>query len=355
MSIFGNNTTFLGRYDSNEIAADESYVGFTGLANILIENAYNEQAVFEAVIADDFRELMGRSVLEASELEAITESRISDFFKTIKKLIDKFIAKIKGVFKSLVAKFSVFTTRDNEALLKKYEDGKKFTGKGVKIKYRKPIKDIKTEINVQDVFDQKDIGLMDIFGTTSKEQLKNSAESVKEVMKKYDISEEETIKEFFAEEKEVELSDIKEEIIDTLKTAKADGESLKKAEAEIIDVFNNVKSVLDKIQKSEGKEDIADKELKDIYSDNVYKDYSKHSKDSELFAAQLNEASSLIQTAQTTITKFINNYTKVLIFKNKQARSAFSVLVTGPVAENACIANAIMEASNYEFDSCFEE
>ena len=71
MGIFVNNRTKLGNgYGS--VVANENYSGIEGAMQILIDGARNDQALFEAMIATDMKEIE-RSKCNESEREAAVQ------------------------------------------------------------------------------------------------------------------------------------------------------------------------------------------------------------------------------------------------------------------------------------------
>lgn len=130
--IYSANRTNLGQYSSDEIVANESYNHQTGLSQIMIENYQNDQAIFEAVVASDLSEVAQKNGI------AIDESFIlegGDFVATVKKYIMILWEKIKGIFKSFLAKLDSVIMRDNKEFVKKYKD--RVVGKDLsKMKYK---------------------------------------------------------------------------------------------------------------------------------------------------------------------------------------------------------------------------
>lgn len=105
------------------VPANESYYGEAGAQRILAENAQNDLAFFEGVIANDFKMAVGvheGTILE-SELQALTEGTISSFFGKLKEMVKKIWAKIKGMFKNFLIKITAMLTKDNKELVNKYK------------------------------------------------------------------------------------------------------------------------------------------------------------------------------------------------------------------------------------------
>jgi len=118
MSVYSNNRTQLGNYSGEEVVANESYTHQTGLLEMMIDNTKNDQAIFEAIIANDFSQATpGAAVEESAQL--VQEA--GNIIDSIKEFIMKCWEKIKGIFKSFLVKFSNVVMRDSKEFVKKYQ------------------------------------------------------------------------------------------------------------------------------------------------------------------------------------------------------------------------------------------
>ena len=118
MGLFNSNRGYLGLdYDCGEIVANENYTHEFGFGQMLVDNAQNDMAIFEALIAEDFKEVM--AVQEG--VEYVNEASLGGFFDKIKEFLKKAWEKITGIIKSFMTKFIAMFIRDNGELVKKYE------------------------------------------------------------------------------------------------------------------------------------------------------------------------------------------------------------------------------------------
>lgn len=100
------------------IAANESY-GVEDMGRILIENERNDQAIFTAAMMNDMHEIKCRTegTLLESELQALSESSVKQFFDKIIEKLKKFWAKIKGFFKRAYAMITAYVVRNGKAFV----------------------------------------------------------------------------------------------------------------------------------------------------------------------------------------------------------------------------------------------
>jgi len=120
MGVYSTNRSNLGPID---VVAAEGYHGNIGVAQMMIESCQNDQAFFDAVIGNDFREAFGvteGTILE-SEILVVTEAGFGGFIDKIKDMLTRLLAKIKGLFASLIAKIQNVFIRDNKAYIDKYK------------------------------------------------------------------------------------------------------------------------------------------------------------------------------------------------------------------------------------------
>lgn len=153
MSIYATNR--MGRVAEATAVANESYTG-NDIGQILYESQLNDQALFEAIVLSDLKEIKGLregTILE-SEIQALNEASIKGFFEAVKKRLKAFWEKVKGVFKTVIAKIALFVTGDGKKFVKNFEENYKgFKGelKGCKVVK----KDMKEFFNFPEVEDVK--------------------------------------------------------------------------------------------------------------------------------------------------------------------------------------------------------
>ena len=121
MSIYAANNR-MGRASDATVVANESY-GANDIGRILYETQVNDQAIFEAIVASDLAEIQGlrEGTLLESEIEALNENSVKGFFQRMKERLMAFWAKIKGVFKSAIAKIAYFLTGDASKFIKIFD------------------------------------------------------------------------------------------------------------------------------------------------------------------------------------------------------------------------------------------
>ena len=140
MGVYSQNRTFLA--EGVEVAALEGYNGITGANIAMIEGIQEDQAMFEAVIANDFAiaESAASGVVTESEIQAITEGTFDTIVQKIKELLQKLMSVVAGITKKFTAKLAGLLIRDNKTLvtaLKKRinkTDFSKFDAKFIKSK-----------------------------------------------------------------------------------------------------------------------------------------------------------------------------------------------------------------------------
>lgn len=100
------------------IVAAEGYTEHD-FGRILSECAINDMRLFNAAIARDFQEAQALSegTMVASEIQALQEFSIKEAWKGLKEKLKKLWAKIKGVFKTVYAKLSLWLNRNTKAYI----------------------------------------------------------------------------------------------------------------------------------------------------------------------------------------------------------------------------------------------
>lgn len=119
MGVYSSNRTQLGMYNSDEIIANESYVGVAGAFQMMLEGFQNDQAIFESVLASDFAEAV--AVQEGAGVEVVNEASVGGFIEKMKELVKKAWEKIKGLFQTFLAKINNVVIRDNKKFVEKYK------------------------------------------------------------------------------------------------------------------------------------------------------------------------------------------------------------------------------------------
>lgn len=138
MSIYATNR--MGRSSVATITANESYKS-NDIGRILYESQVNDMAIFEAVVASDMRECQAirEGTLLESEIVALNEKSVKEFFQTMLDKLKAFWRKIKGVFRDVMQKIAAYIVKDGKAYVTEFDAAyKELGGKDsdkVKLKY----------------------------------------------------------------------------------------------------------------------------------------------------------------------------------------------------------------------------
>lgn len=113
------------------IEADTSY-GANDIGRIMYETEHNDQAIFEAILKSDFKEIKGirEGTILKSEIASLNEASIKNLFNTLKEAILKLMNKIAGLAKNFIAAISAFLDKNGKKTIKDFDekfDKSKFT------------------------------------------------------------------------------------------------------------------------------------------------------------------------------------------------------------------------------------
>ena len=119
------------------IEADTSY-GANDIGRIMYETEHNDQAIFEAILKSDFREIKGirEGTILKSEIASLNEASIKNLFNTIKEAILKLMNKLAGLAKNFIAAISAFLDKNGKKAIKDFDekfDKSKFTSAEVEV------------------------------------------------------------------------------------------------------------------------------------------------------------------------------------------------------------------------------
>ena len=128
-----------------KITANENY-SYADMGRILSECVQNDQTLFNAVLLSDFKEntAIREGTMVSSELAAFREEAKTGAWESLKKKLRKVWEKIKGVFRNVYAKMSVWFVRNGKAFVatnRKILATKNVSGCKIPL-YLKPKKDI---------------------------------------------------------------------------------------------------------------------------------------------------------------------------------------------------------------------
>ena len=121
MPIFSSNRVY-GAGNGNTVVAAEGYTE-NDFGRILTECAINDMRLFNAAIAQDFKEAqaMNEGTMVASEIQAFQEASVKEAWKGIIAKLKKLWEKIKGVFKNVYAKLSLWLNRNTKAYIAQHK------------------------------------------------------------------------------------------------------------------------------------------------------------------------------------------------------------------------------------------
>ena len=121
MGIYSANRT--GRLGVQLATLKENYTS-ADANRIMYECVVNDNKIFEAILANDFREIksMREGTLLESERMALNEASIKELAASLKKHLSTFIGKIKSMIQTAITKISAYILRDGKAFVKNYRE-----------------------------------------------------------------------------------------------------------------------------------------------------------------------------------------------------------------------------------------
>lgn len=367
MGVFSTNRSNLGPID---VVAAEGYHGNIGVAQMMIEACQNDQAIFEAVIGNDFKEAFGVSegtILE-SELLVVNEAGFGGFINKIKELLTKLLAKIKGLFLALKAKIQNVFIRDNKAYVEKYKNVvlKKDLSK-MKFKIQKPTgKELKEPVFkfpgeigamssltsadavqkfMDDTFNDEK-ALEESLGSTIGSSSVSSGEYAKEVHE-YLFNDAEEMEGLSASE----LSDLISELVsakDVLKTIEKGSKDAEKAISDHIKSIEKSRNALSKFvpKDDKGSVDVGGTETS-----------FKNKDERDTLNAKLNalyKGAMVVQAASTKFTTAAMTEAKFALAQDRRIFAQAAAYNDKSVKESTELMDIVAEASDYEVQSCFD-
>lgn len=113
MPIYSRNSA-----SNMSVVANENY-SYQDMGRILAESAQNDMILFNAVLRSDFQEqaAITEGTMVASELQSFRENSAKEFWNGLKARLQKLWEKIKGVFKQVYAKLTVWLVRNGKAFV----------------------------------------------------------------------------------------------------------------------------------------------------------------------------------------------------------------------------------------------
>lgn len=100
------------------VAANENY-SYADMGRILVECVQNDMTVFNAALLNDFKEnsAIREGTMVASELTSFREFSVKEAWGNLKEKLKKLWEKIKGVFRQVYAKLTVWLVRNGKAFV----------------------------------------------------------------------------------------------------------------------------------------------------------------------------------------------------------------------------------------------
>ena len=140
--MFITENTMAGLSSNYTVEAAEGYSGGIGCQIAALEAAQTDFSFLTAFVESDAREIgMVREGAGVEEMHAMLEGAISDAWNKLKEWIKKIWEKIKGIFKSFIARLEDFMGKNGYAYFEKYR----------KVLYDgTPIKDLKAKYSKVD-------------------------------------------------------------------------------------------------------------------------------------------------------------------------------------------------------------
>ena len=341
-SIYGAS-----RIGVSEGSFDPKYAGPDG-PDLMVQEAFDfEQKMFDIIVEHDFLECAAmQSVEMESALIAVDESFVSDMWDKIKELIKKIKDKIVSIAKAAAVKLNAFFTKDNAALVDRYQ--KQFDAAN---KSKIEIKGWR-ELSGKPSQSAKDLKIDDYVSRAASITTPEAQKTFKR-----DNSVDKLLGEFM-DGKHTSMSSFNKDFIDyTYKSArnvKADTiaghitETLTnygKTVEEINGAKNDFNTELDKAERT------ADDEKKKALDAATGDDKSK---DAGVIKADC--AKYILSEISKASGKFFSALLNSIKFDQKQCRSAFVKIASkGAYSESAELMEEEAELQDYEVDSFFDQ
>lgn len=398
--LYAENGIFGLSNNAPDLGIDESYVGETGALNSLIENAINDQKLFDGIMRNEFTEAAKAKKLkkikedditngsnsdgaqsEAFNLEAelisFQEASLGDMGRAVIAYIVKIAKKLKGIIMSAITRLGALFTRDNKALVSKYKS--KVAGKDLsKLKYKwyQP----KGKLGPEETRSMAAITVnsLVVMGMNASDQ-----DSISEKLSGSDVKDEvlsshagigdTSVKEYKKDSFEAHFNDKSEEtgvkndrmtaIINVLNESGKKIEGYKTLLPKINKVYNDAVNAAKKAAgKASGNAEVGDTKEKAGSAEisNHKLSYGGDSKRSSSEAAKvLSNIQKAVKLQSEVSTLVFKTNVSEYKFYVKECRSLFvKAAAYNPkksTNENAVYLDALEEATDYEFDSNLEE
>lgn len=100
------------------VTANENY-SYADMGRIIFESVHNDMLLFNAVLKNDFKEsaAIREGTMVSSELTSFREASVKEAWAGLKKKLQKVWEKIKGVFRQVYSKLTVWLVRNGKAFV----------------------------------------------------------------------------------------------------------------------------------------------------------------------------------------------------------------------------------------------
>lgn len=372
MGVYSCNRSHLGAVNSEEIIANENYVGGVGALQMTLESLQNDQAIFEAVLGMDFQEAV--AVNEGVSMEVFNEASVSSFIEKIKEFVKKAWEKIKGLFQTFIIKFNNVVMRDNKSFVDKYK--KQVSLKDLskmKYKWAEPKKELEM-IEVDKV--QADVATLINEIVAAKDlnkinEVLDNGEKLDELLTTL-IGTSTDSKQFNKDMTEAVFEDVEEvegldsqrlAMIMSVLTDKKIIANIEKSKKEVDKYFTKLLADITKTTNKVGKnfpsksEDIKTYEIKIGGEEDSTHNGSYKAKDAGNEIAKLNTIYKAVSVSQVAVNKYIGRFLEENKNHVKQCRRVFAQAASfnpKAVKENAVFIEAVGDAAEYELNSLIE-
>lgn len=347
-SIYGAARTSL-----SEGAFNPDYATPSAALDMVTEGLEIDQKFFDLFVEHDFLEAAAcDDVALESTLMAVDESFISDVWNKILEFLRKIKDKIVSIFKAASVKIGAFFTKDNEALVRKYQKQFNNSDLSMTIKgFRKQKADPKSLVD--GFTPESNFGSIKDVGTVKElEKIKKDV-TVTKMMKKcfdgkvsgnLDSGKIDYMKALFEEPKDVKATDIATYITDSLTNHQ---DALKKIDAVKKDLEDTISKMEEQAKQMQ------------TTADGIDGNDEKKVEARQLENKRAEVARSICTVTNTCVGKLSSAAIDGVKFNIKQCRAAYIKIASKGAPnvheESAELLEAMLDADEYEVDSFFEQ
>lgn len=322
--------------------------------DMVTEGLETDQKFFELFVEHDFLEAAAYDdVALESTLMAVDESFLGDVWGKIVEFIKKIKDKITSICKAAAVKIGAFFTKDNAALVSKYD--KQFQSASLSNITIKGFRNMKNGVTP--------LGIVNGFNPDADFETVLSGKDVKELEKfKKNYTAQEQIRKVISRRSDVSSNgkiDYMDAVFESARDVKPDAsfvskikEALTNHQDAITDINKAEKDLKDKLSQMEKdaekmKTDASDMKIKDNNDDDI--------KAKELATKKAEVAKAICTVTNTCIGKLVSAGLSAIKFNIKQCRAAYIKIASSGAKNESTLMEATLEADAYEVDSFFEQ